>query len=150
MSEETTKPEVQVETPVAAESSEQAAPVTAAKPAAKPVARPPARPPARPASRPGSTRSNSYQQRSRSGSRDRNSRPRRARVCQFCVEKTDYIDYKKPELLLTFISPYGKMLGRRRTGVCAKHQRSLALAIKRARFLALLPYTAEHIRQSGS
>ena len=75
---------------------------------------------------------------------------RRAKVCQFCVEKVDYIDYKKPELLLPYISPYGKMLSRRRTGVCAKHQRRLAKAIKRARFLALLPYTAEHIRRYGS
>jgi small subunit ribosomal protein S18 len=80
----------------------------------------------------------------------RQSRARRAKVCQFCVEKIDYIDYKKPELLLPYISPYGKMLSRRRTGVCAKHQRRLAIAIKRARFLALLPYTAEHIRRYGS
>jgi len=80
----------------------------------------------------------------------RQSRARRAKVCQFCVEKMDYIDYKKPELLLPYISPYGKMLSRRRTGVCARHQRRLAVAIKRARFLALLPYTAEHIRRYGS
>ena len=80
----------------------------------------------------------------------RQSRARRVKVCQFCVEKVDYIDYKKPELLLPYISPYGKMLSRRRTGVCAKHQRRLAKAIKRARFLALLPYTAEHIRRYGS
>ncbi len=89
-----------------------------------------------------------YQQ--RPSMRSRHPRTRRARVCQFCVEKIDYIDYKKPELLLPYISPYGKMLSRRRTGVCAKHQRRLAVAIKRARFLALLPYTAEHIRRYGS
>ena len=89
-------------------------------------------------------------QRPRSAPRGRQSRARRAKVCQFCVEKIDYIDYKKPELLLPYISPYGKMLSRRRTGVCAKHQRRLAVAIKRARFLALLPYTAEHIRRYGS
>ena len=89
-------------------------------------------------------------QRARPAPRGRQSRPRRAKVCQFCVEKIDYIDYKKPELLLPYISPYGKMLSRRRTGVCAKHQRRLAVAIKRARFLALLPYTAEHIRRYGS
>ena len=88
-------------------------------------------------------------QRSRPAPRGRG-RVRRAKVCQFCVDKTDYIDYKKPELLLPYISPYGKMLSRRRTGVCAKHQRRLAIAIKRARFLALLPYTADHIRQYGS
>ncbi len=80
----------------------------------------------------------------------RQTRARRAKVCQFCVEKVDYIDYKKPELLLPYISPYAKMLSRRRTGVCAKHQRRLSKAIKRARFLALLPYTAEHIRRYGS
>ncbi len=89
-------------------------------------------------------------QRPRPALRNRSSRPRHPRVCQFCVEKIDYIDYKKPELLLNYISPYGKMLSRRRTGVCAKHQRRLAIAIKRARFLALLPYTAEHIRLFGS
>ncbi len=89
-------------------------------------------------------------QRSRPAPRGRQSRMRRAKVCQFCVEKIDYIDYKKPELLLPYISPYGKMLSRRRTGVCAKHQRRLAIAIKRARFLALLPYTADHIRRFGS
>jgi len=89
-------------------------------------------------------------QRARPAPRGRQARVRRAKVCQFCVEKMDYIDYKKPELLLPYISPYGKMLSRRRTGVCAKHQRRLAIAIKRARFLALLPYTAEHIRQYGS
>ncbi len=89
-------------------------------------------------------------QRPRPAPRGRHGRTRRAKVCQFCVEKIDYIDYKKPELLLPYISPYGKMLSRRRTGVCAKHQRRLAVAIKRARFLALLPYTAEHIRRYGS
>lgn len=90
-----------------------------------------------------------YSQQRRQAPR-RQSRPRRAKVCQFCVEKVDYIDYKKPELLLHYLSPYGKMVGRRRSGVCAKHQRRLAMAIKRARFLALLPYTAEHIRRFGS
>jgi ribosomal protein S18 len=105
---------------------------------------------ARPESRPTPARRTYSPQRSRPAPRGRGSRARRAKVCQFCVEKTEYIDYKKPELLLPFISPYGKMLSRRRTGVCAKHQRSLAVAIKRARFLALLPYTAEHIRRFGS
>ena len=89
-------------------------------------------------------------QRPRPAPRSRQTRTRRAKVCQFCVEKIDYIDYKKPELLLPYISPYGKMLSRRRTGVCARHQRRLAVAIKRARFLALLPYTAEHIRRYGA
>ncbi len=90
------------------------------------------------------------QQRTSQAPIQRHTRTRRAKVCQFCVEKVDYIDYKKPELLLPYISPYAKMLSRRRTGVCAKHQRRLSKAIKRARFLALLPYTAEHIRRYGS
>ncbi|NUQ39178.1 MAG: 30S ribosomal protein S18 [Caldilineales bacterium] len=73
----------------------------------------------------------------------------RVRFCVFCVEKVDYIDYKKPELLASYLSNSGKIAARRRSGVCAKHQRGLATAIKRARFLALLPHTAEHIRLSG-
>jgi len=77
-------------------------------------------------------------------------RTRRRRVCNFCVEKIDFIDYKKPDMLMTYISNTGKIYSRRRSGVCAKHQRRLARAIKRARFLALLPYTAEHIREYGA
>jgi small subunit ribosomal protein S18 len=73
---------------------------------------------------------------------------RRRRKCRFCVDKVDSIDYKDPGLLREFITPRGKIRPRRKTGVCAKHQRLLALAIKRARHLALLPYTAEHIRSS--
>jgi small subunit ribosomal protein S18 len=76
--------------------------------------------------------------------------PRRSRVCSFCVDKIDYIDYKKPELLSSYITAHGKIYSRRRTGTCAKHQRFLALAIKRARFLALLPYTTDQIRLYGS
>jgi small subunit ribosomal protein S18 len=115
----------------------------AAESTAKEASQTPAPAPAAPSRRPSP-------QRARPAPRGRQGRPRRAKVCQFCVEKIDYIDYKKPELLLPYISPYGKMLSRRRTGVCAKHQRRLAVAIKRARFLALLPYTAEHIRRFGS
>ncbi len=74
---------------------------------------------------------------------------RRRRVCSFCVDKIDYIDYKKPELLKPYLSGNGKIVSRRRSGTCAKHQRRLAVAIKRARFLALLPYTADHIRLYG-
>lgn len=71
------------------------------------------------------------------------------KVCPFCVDKSAKIDYKTAEALRRFISDRGKMEPRHRTGVCAKHQRLLRLAIKRARYLALLPYTAEHIRWSG-
>lgn len=69
-------------------------------------------------------------------------RAMRPRVCSFCAEKKTFIDYKKPEMLIPYISSHGKIHSRRRTGTCAKHQRHLARAIKRARFLALLPYTA--------
>lgn len=71
---------------------------------------------------------------------------RRRRVCFFCQEKIEEIDYKRVDVLSRFISDRGKILRRRKTGTCAKHQRSLAVAIKRARHLALLPYIAEHVR----
>ena len=74
--------------------------------------------------------------------------PRR-KVCSFCVDKIDVIDYKRPDLLRRFITDRGKIMPSRRTGTCAKHQRHLAVAIKRARHLALLPYAAEHIRRYG-
>ena len=66
------------------------------------------------------------------------------KVCHFCVDKVA-IDYKDVPRLRKYISDRGKIEPRRRTGVCAKHQRRLALAIKRARYLALLPYTPAHI-----
>ena len=65
------------------------------------------------------------------------------KVCAFCVENIA-IDYKDISRLRKYISDRGKIEPRRRTGVCAKHQRRLALAIKRARFLALLPYISSH------
>lgn len=71
--------------------------------------------------------------------------PRR-KVCAFCVDKVEYIDYKDAGRLRRFISDRGKIEPRRKTGTCARHQRKLTDALKRARFLALLPYTAEHIR----
>jgi len=57
------------------------------------------------------------------------------------------VDYKQVELLRNFLSDRGKIKPRHKTGICGKHQRCLAVAIKRARHLALLPYTAEHIRR---
>ncbi len=72
------------------------------------------------------------------------------RVCFFCRDKIEDIDYKDPALLRPYISDRGKIAPRRKSGACAKHQRRLALAIKRARHLALLPYIAEHIRKTGS
>jgi small subunit ribosomal protein S18 len=71
------------------------------------------------------------------------------RVCFFCRDKIEDIDYKDPALLRPYISDRGKIAPRRKSGACAKHQRRLALAIKRARHLALLPYVAEHIRKTG-
>lgn len=74
--------------------------------------------------------------------------PRR-KVCTFCVDKIDEVDYKDVARLRRFLSERGKIEPRRKTGTCAPHQRSLNGALKRARILALLPYTAEHIRVSG-
>ncbi|MCC6178503.1 MAG: 30S ribosomal protein S18 [Chloroflexi bacterium] len=74
--------------------------------------------------------------------------PRR-KVCTFCVDKVSYIDYKDIARLRRYLSERGKIEPRRKTGTCAKHQRALAVALKRARHVALLPFTAEHIRQSG-
>ena len=70
-------------------------------------------------------------------------RGRRSKVCPFLENKELVIDYKDAQLLKRFISPRGKILPTRLTGVSAKHQRKLALAIKRARHLALLPYEAK-------
>ena len=74
--------------------------------------------------------------------RPRGRKPRR-KVCQFCVEKVAYIDYKDVTRLRRFTSERGKILPRRMTGTCAKHQRQLSTAIKRARFIALMPYVSE-------
>lgn len=68
---------------------------------------------------------------------------RRKRFCKFCADKIDYIDYKDQRLLVPFIPERGKILPRRISGVCATHQRKLSEALKRARHLALLPYTAD-------
>ncbi len=70
----------------------------------------------------------------------------RPKVCQFCVEKTKKIDYKSPEQLRRFVSDRGKIRPRRQPGTCARHQRHLALAIKRARHLALLPFVGSQAR----
>jgi small subunit ribosomal protein S18 len=68
---------------------------------------------------------------------------RKKKVCRFCVDKVDYIDYKKAEVLGQFIQERGKILPRRMTGTCARHQRWLTVAIKRAQNIALLPFAAE-------
>jgi len=70
----------------------------------------------------------------------------RPRECQFCADKNATIDYKQYESLRRFVTDEGKIRPRRQTGTCARHQRELAVAIKRARHLALLPYTGEVLR----
>src|SRR5881628_1620555 len=72
-------------------------------------------------------------------------RPRR-RVCSFCVEKVQRIDYKDVGRIRRYISDRGKIDPRRKSGTCAKHQRMLTTALKRARLMAMLPYTADHVR----
>lgn len=67
----------------------------------------------------------------------------RRKVCAFCVDKVETIDYKDIARLRRFMSERGKILPRRVTGTCAKHQRDLTVAIKRARQVALLPYTTD-------
>ena len=71
------------------------------------------------------------------------------KFCSFCSEKVEDIDYKDPSKLRRYISGRGKIEPRHRTGTCAKHQRALAVAIKKARHLALLPYVPAHIRKTG-
>lgn len=68
---------------------------------------------------------------------------RKRRICAFCVEKVNDIDYKQYEVLQRYLTEHGRIRPRRQTGTCAKHQRSLARAIKRARHLALLPFVVD-------
>src|ERR1700716_560262 len=82
------------------------------------------------------------------GDRPRYGGPRRPRrkVCAFCVDKVKKIDFKEVGRIRRYISDRGKIDPRRKSGTCAKHQRMLTAALKRARHMALLPYTAEHVR----
>lgn len=68
---------------------------------------------------------------------------RRRKVCSFCLEHVDFIDYKEVARLRRYLSDRGKILPRRMTGTCARHQRTLTVALKRARHIALLPFSAE-------
>ena len=134
------------------------APVTAA-PAPAPAAPAPAAPaapaPARPAE--GARRPDGPRREPRGRDRDDDDRGGggrryfgRRKVCAFCVDKATSVDYKDPGKLRRYVSDRGRIETRRRTGTCAKHQRWLATALKRARHLALLPYSPEHIRLSGT
>lgn len=80
--------------------------------------------------------------------RPRNVKPRkvkrtRRKPCQFCVDKVEQIDYKAHQRLRKFINDRGKMMPRKNSGSCARHQRMLSIAIKRARYIALLPFVSE-------
>jgi small subunit ribosomal protein S18 len=76
--------------------------------------------------------------------KERNNKNRkRKKVCQFCADKSEHIDYKDTSKLRRFLSERGKILPRRTTGTCAAHQRELTEAIKRARQVALLPYVMD-------
>ncbi len=81
----------------------------------------------------------------RRGGRGRDFRSRR-KVCAFCVDHVREIDYKDVSRLRRYLSDRGKIEPRRKTGTCAKHQRRLSVALKNARHMALMPYTAAHIR----
>ena len=67
----------------------------------------------------------------------------RKKVCPLCADRNIVLDYKNPEQLKKFVNEKGKILPRRTTGACAKHQRDITLAVKRARHIAVLPFTAE-------
>ncbi len=72
--------------------------------------------------------------------------PRRAKICNFCADKVKEVEYKDSDMLRRYLTERGKIRPRRQTGTCAKHQRSLRTAVIRARHLALLPFTAGHVR----
>ena len=71
---------------------------------------------------------------------------RRRKVCNFCVDKAESIDYKEVNRLRRYLSERAKIEPRRKTGTCARHQRMLTVALKRARQVALLPYAPQHLR----
>ena len=77
------------------------------------------------------------------GTMRRGASRRRPKFCYYCVEKTEHVDYKDVDKLKKYISERGKIIPRRVTGNCAKHQRLLTEAIKRARYMALLPYSLD-------
>jgi len=74
---------------------------------------------------------------------DRMMEKRRKRICRFCENKINYVDYMDERLLRRFITERGKIIPRRITGTCAHHQRMVTTAVKRARHLAILPFVAE-------
>ncbi len=89
--------------------------------------------------------SGNYKKNNRNASDDDNVRIRKPKrkVCVYCADKNLVIDYKQVDKLKKYVSEKGKILPRRVTGLCAKHQRDLTIAVKRARHIALLPFTME-------
>lgn len=95
------------------------------------------------------TATSASSQRRPAGSRSSGSRRRkRGKACAFCVEKVNEIDYKQTDLLRNYLTTRAKIKSRRQSGLCAKHQRRLAVAIKRARHMALLPFTSDQFTAS--
>ncbi len=133
----------------------------AASPAAAAVAAPEAGPEAAPPPRPERSEAPREERRDdrrddrrderREGREDRDDRRRapRRRGCEFCRNKLDFADYKDTGVLRYYVGDRAKMEPRRKVGTCARHQRMVSQAVKRARYMALLPYTAEHMRKTG-
>lgn len=90
-------------------------------------------------------KSNNFKKNRNTGDEDFNPRFRKQRkkVCALCADKNFVLDYKNPEQLKKFVNDKGKILPRRATGACAKHQRCITLAVKRARHIAFLPYAQD-------
>jgi small subunit ribosomal protein S18 len=78
--------------------------------------------------------------------RNKEARTPRRKICKLCLDKVEYIDYKDEKRLSRFVTDRGKIVPRRVSGACARHQTQIATAIKRARLLAILPFTSEHYR----
>ena len=88
----------------------------------------------------GGGRDRGKERRRKRGDDEAGRRPQRRKVCMFCRDKVDWVDYKDVALLRRFVSDRGKIRARRVTGTCSQHQRDVAAAVKSARELALLPY----------
>ena len=78
--------------------------------------------------------------------RRKEARTPRRKICKLCLDKVKYLDYKDEKRLSRFVTDRGKIVPRRVSGACARHQTQIATAIKRARILAILPFTSEHYR----
>jgi small subunit ribosomal protein S18 len=126
-----------------AETSENKPAAAPAAPSARPAGGPSGRPYGGPGGRPGG-RPGGGSRPSGPGDRKRRFTVRR-KVCRFCVDKTPFIDYKDLKTLKFFVTERGKILPRRISGNCARHQRELTVAIQRCRNIALLPFSGEKV-----